>query len=300
MPGNLAFTELKNLIHCGCLRSPALQLSCLFLFLEMAPPIEQFSQLSLPDDMRFAASSLEQRKKRVRAVLASFDRDEIPSRYKADIYASIDEEQSKRSPAEWVIGDDLLGSLMRKGCHDPAVWVALNELEPAEVRTRKFGQKINRLFKAEFQRYDNTVPWEEGKAQRRIMVLDISQTMRTLSGAAHHDLEDVSEGLNDLAQALISALQEVCVRNMDLFNKHGNTRSRRSSGGEVEISLYHLLIHSPPPDSPDFILGALEAIKAQAPGTFRGSDKRAKLRSIHGQLLANGTPRAYRDRLSLI
>lgn len=266
----------------------------------MATPIEQFSQLSLPDDMRFAASTLEQRKKRVRAILASFDRDEVPSRYKADIYASIDEEQSGRSPSEWVIGDDLLGSLMQKGCHDPAVWVALNELEPAEVRTRKFGQKINRLFKAGFERYDTTVPWEEEKAQRRSMVAEISQTMRTLSRAAHDDLEDVSEGLNDLAQALISALQEVCIRNMDLSHKRGSTRTRRSSGGEPEISLYHHLIHNQPPDEPDFVLGALEAIKAQAPGTFRGSDSRAKLRSIHGQLLANGSPRAYRDRLSLI
>lgn len=268
----------------------------------MATPVEQFSQLSLPDDMRFAASNLEQRKKRVRAILASFDRDEIPSRYKTNIYESIDEEQSKRSPSEWVIGDDLLGSLLQKGCHDASVWVALNELEPAEVRTRKFGQKINRLFKAELEKYDRTVPWAEEKVERRGLVSDIAESMRTLSRAAHDDLEDVSEGLNDLAQALISALQEVCSRNMDHIYKHGTTRTRRSSGGEVEISLFHYLIHSPPPDSdePDFIVAALEAIKLLAPETFQGSEMRYKLRNIHGQLLANGTPRAYRDRMGLI
>ncbi|KEF51380.1 uncharacterized protein A1O9_12529, partial [Exophiala aquamarina CBS 119918] len=247
--------------------------------------------------MRFAASSLEQRKKRIRGILASFDRDEIPSNYKADIFASIGEEQSKRSSSEWVIGDDLPGSLMQKGCHDPAAWVVLNELEPADVRMRKFGQKINRLFKAEIEKYDNTVPWQEGKAQRRALVEEISQTTRILSQSASDDLEDVSEGLNDLAQALVSALQEVCKRNMDSVHKHGSTRTRRSSGGEVEISLYHYLIHSPPPQEPVFILAALEAIKALAPGTFKGNEMRNKLRGIVGQLLANGTPKPYRDRL---
>lgn len=266
----------------------------------MAAPTEQFSQLSLPDDMRFAASSLEQRKRRIRGILASFDRDEIPSHYKPDIFASIDEEQSRRPSSEWVIGDDLEGSLMQKGCHDPAAWVVLNELEPADVRMRKFGQKINRLFRAEIEKYDNTVPREAEKTERRALVEEISQTMRTLSRAAHDDLEDVSEGLNDLAQALISALQEVCARNMDSVRKHGTTRTRRSSGGELEISLYHHLIHSPQPDEPVFILAALEAIKALAPGTFKGTAMRNKLREILGNLLANGTPKPYRDRLSLI
>jgi len=266
----------------------------------MAIPTKQFSKLSLPDDMRFAASSLSQRKKRIRGILASFDRDEIPSTYRTDIFSSIDEEQARRPSSEWIIGDDLEGSLMQRGCHDAATWVVLNELEPADVRMRKFGQKIHRLFRAALQKYDQEVPLERDKTDRRALVEEISQTMRTLSRAARSDLEEVSEGLNNLAQALLSALGAVCERNMDSVRRHGTTRTRRSSGGELEISLYHHLIHGARSNDPVFILPALEAIKMLAPATFRTTGMRNSLRQISGTLLANGAPKTYRDRLDSI
>ncbi|KAK5051010.1 hypothetical protein LTR84_003569 [Exophiala bonariae] len=274
----------------------------------MASPTEQFSQLSL-NDMRFAASDLRQRKRRVRAVLASFDRDLVPSRYRPDIFERIDEEQSQRPSSEWVIGDDILGSLMQKGCHDPLTYGVLTDLEPAGVRVRKFGQKINRLLRREIQRYDREVPAVAEKSLRRRLVLEIAGDILALSRSAHDDLdsdlerdlhndqENAADVLNNLTQALISVLRDVCSRDEDPYNS--STRRRRLSGGEGEISLYHCLIHSPPRqlDGPDFIIRALQKIGSLAPVTFKDADTRRKLRHIHGSLLAKGAPRVYRDEL---
>lgn len=241
--------------------------------------------------MPSAGLSLEQTKKQVQAFFASFDRDLVPSAYYPDIFAGIDDEQSRRPPSEWIIGDDIMRSMIQMACHKPSFYRELDEMEGAELRTRKLGQKINRLFNALFQEYDNLKETQQG-IQRTKVLSEIADKMRALSRSAGEDIEnpvylqEIANGIDDLKQATLSMLQKVCLdfRTKDPFHTHN------------PVTLYHFLIHSPT-DGHDFIVDALWRIKALVPNAFGDPDTQSKLRDLCGFLLAYGAPRAYHDKL---
>jgi hypothetical protein len=176
-------------------------------------PQEQMSQPSLPEIVNFSTTPLDGRKKLVRHILASFDEKELPSEYRPEIYASIDEQQAKRPAYEWTIGDDLPGTLMRHACHSVRGWNLLVSLESDEVRGRKFGQKIRRRFEQKIREHHDGAMGPPGTD---LALSHLNEDLRKLATIILQGFEGQTQGLHELPYAL----EEVCKRNTASPREH--------------------------------------------------------------------------------
>lgn len=269
----------------------------------MSTPTEQFSDLSLPDDMSFASTTLERRKTEVRDILSSFDTDTLPSEYRDDIYAGISDEQANRPSTEWTYPDDLEKTLTQWAIYDEQGWEFLNRWKTPRVRARFFTEKLRRRLDEQFTEYENIGDLETyERSQRaaavtsiRAQVAEICNELRSLVRAAGLDLKTRAAGQGDTVAVLLDSLEKICERDEDLCPVRRSGR-RSTAGAERETSLYHYLIHEAPPDLPDFMLDALNTVRESAPRILGSASIRNRLVRIGGLLTGKGAPDDYRIR----
>ncbi|KIX00358.1 uncharacterized protein Z518_10497 [Rhinocladiella mackenziei CBS 650.93] len=265
----------------------------------MSTPTEQFSNLSLPGDMRFAELSLEQRKTHVRDILSSFDEYRLPSEFLGEIVERINEEQAGRNPVEWTRPSDVIGTAMQWGCHDEDTFHALDKWRTPTRRAQMFSEKLQRRFQKEFKRYDDIGDPEAHEQQTRqpttkeirAQVTEIAEKFRYLTQAAVTDLNFRSIRQAATAEVLLDTLVGICRRHEDLCPVRRSGR-RTTSGAEIETSLYHSLIENPP--SFNNMLEALEIVRKDSPAAL--VSLKTKLDTAGGLLRANEAPEAYQAR----
>ncbi|KAL2421181.1 hypothetical protein ABEF95_005182 [Exophiala dermatitidis] len=269
----------------------------------MSTPTEQFSKLNLPEDMRFQATTLEQRKHHVRDIISSFDRTTLPTEFRNDVFARIDEEQAGRAQSEWTRQGDLTGTAMQWGSHDPVSWETLNRWQPPNPRARLFAEKLRRLFDHLFEEYEvlGTTHGRDTRAATTHTPAQICQRFHRLAAATVTDLKFRTEGHAHTADVLVDVLARVCRTHDDAAEIRGDSRSPRSPTsagmpGGTWSSLYHELIQEPIPGAPDFMLEALETLNEVSPRTLAARSMRQRLQNIDAMLRARSAPYSYQTR----
>lgn len=266
----------------------------------MSTPTEQFSKLNLPEDMRFQSTTLEQRKHHVRDVISSFDRTTLPSEFRNDVFARIDEEQAGRAQSEWTRQGDLTGTAMQWGSHDPGSWEALNRWQPPNPRARLFAEKLRRLFDDQFKKYEDlgNIHGHNTAAEFRTGLAQICQRFTKLADATITDLKFRTEGHAHTADVLVDVLARVCRSHDEMAEMRRSPRSPTAAVRQADAgaSLYHKLIQEPAPGAPDFMLEALETLDEVSPRTLAARSMRQRLQTIDALLTVRGAPFSYQTR----
>jgi hypothetical protein len=258
---------------------------------------EEFSRLSLAEEeeMTFSSTPLRERKITVVDILSSIERDILPSEYRPEVVAEIDEKQAQRDASERTVLQDLAKTVLLWGCHDEIAWQAINQFVPADTRALLFTQKLNRRFREQFERYDDLSISPLGQnpsLQRRAedihsRVEAIAVEMRHLARAAATDLRQRRRGKVETLRVLLRALKGVCEKRQDICSV-------------LRSSLYHHLIHGTAPNGPFFALEPLNEIKGLVQQTQMPSEMKQNAQEIATLLRASRAPKNYQIRFGTI
>ncbi len=104
--------------------------------------------------MTFSSTPLRERTIQIVDILSSIERDILPSEYRPEVVAEIDEKQAQRDASERTVLQDLPKTVLLWGCYDELTWQAVNQFVTANTRAVLFTQKLNRRFREQFARYD--------------------------------------------------------------------------------------------------------------------------------------------------
>lgn len=256
------------------------------------------------DSKTFAAIPLERRKRTIRDIACSFDKEILPSEYRHAEYERITDNQARRDPREWTIQGDLVATLMQWGVHDLTGWKFANQLNTPLDRARLFREKLKRRFNEQFAKYDGIARLEEftrdrrpaAASQIRAQVLDVCNQLHHLVQAAAVDLQRRPEGRLGTTLTLLEALLNVCRRDTDLFFEWQSSLTA-SVGTEEETSLFYILVNdSQLPNTSDFMLDALDIINANWPWILQDGSVRGQVIQINGVLMGKGARPSYRVR----
>ena len=238
------------------------------------------------------------RRKKVRDILLSFDRDTLPSEFKTAAYTSITPQQRQRPSSDWTIPGDLEGTLLTWGVHDDDCYNFLKRCQPSKTRAVLFHQKVQRRLRGELSKYDCLTSEQEpssislddqGKTIRN-NVRSIADTLRTIMDAAEVDRTTrYREGDNQLAYTslFVETLEAVCLRHGD---KGISGENRDPGEEESEASLFQIIIAQPRSNERPFVLDSLDRTSVHILSAFQQDLKRISI-----QLEALSTPEVYRQ-----
>ena len=194
--------------------------------------------------------SFNTRKTNVQDILSSFSVDTLPSEYKPELFRSINESQGQ---SELTISADLEGSLMQWATHDEEAYRLLNRIQPERTRSILFHQKVARRLDAEFESYSEI---DRGSSAMSIReeVREISNNLRTIVEASteRQKMENRAFRLN----SFIEVLRKICENSLDISGS--GRRTRRSSGSQTEVSLFHMTVVDPESEQDHFMLELLD------------------------------------------
>lgn len=235
-----------------------------------------------------ATLSVEEKKARLRKILASFERYTLPSEFMPEVYATIDEAQGERPSTEWTIPGNFMGSLLVKGTHDNYSWMAFQDIHSNARLCRLFAEKLRRRFRLALRQYDGLASATEHNQRDHVhdRVMGIANTLPLLARAAMEDPDRWSVGLLRVLGVLLKTLAHVCER---LGNR----------APDYKPGLYDVLIQRPQVNTPLFMLDALEVYFDLIPAAELGR-VRPLVRRIDGLLVANGAPAAYQARFVMV
>ena len=258
----------------------------------MSYPSEEFYNLSLHSPMQSPnpIEAFRRRKAEIQDILSSFSRDDLPSEFRSPLFQSISEAQRDR-PGEWTIAGDLEGTLAQWGVHDVEVLRLLTRVQPEDTRSRLFHEKVARLLEMILEAYQN-IDRSQSANEIRNEVQRVADRIRSI-------IEESKERQRMESRAVqpgvfVRVLRDVCENNLDISGGGSGVRTRRSSGSQTEVSLYHTLVADPPTDE-HFLLKLLDWVAE----THRGLliPHKGALERIDIKLETLRAPASYRSEL---
>ncbi len=261
----------------------------------MSVPQEELSRLSLGDTyMAFSETTLQQRKHEIWDIVSSFDRWLFAAEYRLEIWDQITDYQRGRPLSDLTISEDLTGTLLQAGCHDPEIWNGLNRFYTPAKRAKLFTEKLKRRFEGLFNDYQTLTragEREPGRIQllsetSAVRLEEIFHDFRRFTAIAFNDLKLRLEGRAATLIVLLDVLKRIC---------------QDPSGFQSmpQSSLYRRLIYEAPTNQRTFMLDALDAIR-DTRVTIPSRDLLEiadYLRAIAAALSVNEAPAQYQRRL---
>jgi hypothetical protein len=235
------------------------------------------------------------RKITIQDIMSSFDREALPSEYRAELFTSLVREQRQR-PTEWTITGDLIGTLIQWGVHDEDFAQNLNRMQPEATRSRLFHEKVARRLEGELESYRDIVDDRgDGRIDIRHEVHNVSENLRRIVEESRD--RQIKEGRAVRTGLFVDVLKDICERyNLDLSGV--SQRTRRSSGSQNEISLFHMLLMEARAEQGFFMLGLLDWLADDHREVLM--PHRNTLEQIGSRLTTLDTPTPYRNKFQEI